>query len=76
MIVIDPKLFKPGNSYANQANTNIAELKNILLELTVNDPIVQKAKQHPSPDWIHGKKAGATVWANEPKERKVKTYKL
>ncbi|GMF32581.1 unnamed protein product [Phytophthora fragariaefolia] len=76
MIIINPKLFKPGHSYANQANANIAELKKILSELTIDDPIVRKTKQKPSPHWIHGKKAGATVWANEPKERRVKTFKL
>ncbi|GMF37457.1 unnamed protein product [Phytophthora fragariaefolia] len=59
-----------------RTNANIAELNKILSELTIDDPIVQKAKQNPSPDWIHGKKASATVWANEPKERKVKTFKL
>ncbi|GMF28380.1 unnamed protein product [Phytophthora lilii] len=45
-------------------------------EFRMKDPVVDTPKQHPSPDWIHGKKAGATVWANEPKERKPKTFKL
>ncbi|GMF31978.1 unnamed protein product [Phytophthora lilii] len=45
-------------------------------EFRMKDPVVDTPKQHPSPDWIHGKKAGATVWANEPRERKAKTFKL
>jgi hypothetical protein len=76
MIVLNAKLFKP-NSYQNQATANVEELKKILAELTVKDPVVDTPKQHPSPDWIHGKpKRGATVWANEHRERKPKTFKL
>jgi hypothetical protein len=54
MIVLNAKLFKP-NSYQNQATANVEELKKILAELTVKDPVVDTPKQHPSPDWIHGK---------------------
>jgi hypothetical protein len=75
MIVINTKLFKPGNSYANQANANIAELKKILTGLTVKDSMVPEPKQHPSPDWINGRKQGGTVWAREER-RKPKTFKL
>ncbi|KAE8887364.1 hypothetical protein PF003_g28778 [Phytophthora fragariae] len=39
------------------------------------DPAIQEFKQHPSPEWIHGTKPG-TVWADEPRERKPKTFKL
>jgi len=75
MIVLNAKLFKPGHSYASQANANITELKNILTELTVKDPMVPEQKQYPSPDWINGRKQGGTVWAREER-RKPKTFKL
>ncbi|GMF41653.1 unnamed protein product [Phytophthora lilii] len=74
MIVLNPKLFKPGSSYGNQATANVNELKQILSELSVKDSVVDTPKQHPPPEWIHGKKAGGTIWANEA--RKPKTFKL
>jgi len=77
MIVLNPKLFKSGQDYASQANTNVSELKKILSELTVQDPIVHQSKPNPSPEWINGKpKAGGTVWASETRGIKPKTFKL